>query len=407
MSRRNKGPIFTEQEKKGIFSLSFILFCRMLGLFLILPVFSALAIELEGATPLLVGFAMGGYGLTAAFLQIPFGIWSDRQGRFRVLIVAIAIFGLGSVIAALSENIYLLIVGRLIQGAGAMSAPIFALIADLTRPEVRSRANAGLGASVGMSFGVAMVISPFLGSWFGLQGIFWVVSALAALCMLVVVFFTPQSETQVLQTKEPIKGLILRVIKVPAVQTINVGAFVCSMGLSICFFILPMLLRSNEIPKSDWWMVYLPMLITGGIAMVPAAIIAEVKNRFREVMFVGALLALVAFVMLLLTFQNGGGFWWKLASLFIFFMAFNMFEPLFPSLVTRLTESDTKGTASGVYNFSQFMGQFVGAVLAGMFYNNNQVIMMTIMIVFVLFFLKRIYSFPNPEKRIPQESTAT
>ena len=404
MNRRTKGPIFTDQEKKGIVSLSFILFCRMLGLFLILPVFSALAMELEHATPLLVGFAMGSYGLTAAFLQIPFGIWSDRQGRFRVLMVAITLFGLGSVIAALSDNIYLLIVGRLIQGAGAMSAPIFALIADLTRPEVRARANAGLGASVGLSFGVAMVLAPFLGSWFGLQGIFWVVSALAALCMLVFAFFTPQSDTQVLLQKEPIKRLILRVIKVPSIQTINVGAFVCSMGLSVCFFLLPLLLNSHGMEKKDWWMVYLPMLLAGGIAMVPAAIVAEVKNRFREVMFVGALLALFAFIMLLFNYQGENHFWWKLTALFIFFMAFNMFEPLFPSLVTRFTESDTKGTASGVYNFSQFIGQFFGAVLAGLFYNNNKTILMVIMIVLVLFFLKRISTFPNPVKKTHQES---
>jgi len=371
---------------------------------MIFPVFSVLAMELEGSTPMLVGLAMGCYGLTSAFLQIPFGTWSDRAGRKPVLAVAIIIFILGSIMAAMSSNIYTMILARFLQGAGAVSAPIFALIADLTRPEVRARANAGLGASIGMAFGVAMFAAPFLAHWLGLSGVFWAITGMASMSLVILFTFIPSPKVVVPLTKEKTSVLIRRVLDITPLKTINLGAFVCSMGLSITFFMTPLLLKENGWDKSDWWKVYLPMLLAGAMTMVPAAIIAETKNKFREVMIVGAILILATFVILFLG-QALNSFALNLTAGFLFFMGFNIFEPIFPSLVTRMTDPQTKGTASGVYNFCQFIGQFLGAMLAGMLYLEYPSTIALVMIVLTLFFIWKTLSFPNPTPREEKEQT--
>ena len=401
MARKNK-PVFLPEEKKSIFSLSAILFTRMLGLFLILPVFSLLAQEgLTGATPFLVGIAMGGYGLTSAIFQIPFGFWSDRFGRKPILVIGILLFFAGSMLAALSTSIEMMIVGRLLQGAGAVSAPIFALIADLTRDEVRARANAFLGMGVGMAFGLAMFLGPFLGSKIGLSGLFWVISGMALVSLLVLLLIVPSPKEHVI-SKEPLKQQLSEVFAVSPLLTIDLGAFVTSMGLSVTFFITPFVLRDLELPKDEWWKVYLPMLFAGGLTMVPCAILAEVKNKFKEVMVAGVLGMATAFAIFLYSWGTDN-LQLKIVAAFVFFMSFNIFEPIFPSLVTRMSTKETKGTASGVYNFSQFSGQFTGAALAGYFYHNPSPVLPIFMLVMISFFLMRAMAFQNPEPRKTEE----
>ncbi|MGA1751728.1 MAG: MFS transporter, partial [bacterium] len=350
MPKRDRGPVFTPLESRSILSLSSIMFFRMFGLFLVLPVFSLLAQELEGATPLLIGLAFGGYGLTQAVLQIPFGIWSDRIGRKPVIMAGLLLFIIGSLIAAFADNIYLMIVARLLQGAGAISSAVFALIADLTRPEVRTRANAGIGASIGMAFGGAFFIAPFLGGFAGLSGIFGLITLMATIGLFILWRFVPEPENPSRTPNTPTLEMIKSVLVLPSIRTIDFGAFVCSTGLSAVFFMIPIQLAEQGWISSELWQIYLPMLLSGGLIMVGAAIVAETKNRFREVMFLGVGF-LIASVFCLAFFHEFQDNFFLIAGLFLFFMGFNVFEPLFPSLVTRLTNPTTKGTASGVYNF--------------------------------------------------------
>ena len=399
MPKRDRGPVFTPLESCSILSLSSIMFFRMFGLFLVLPVFSLLAQELDGATPLLIGLAFGGYGLTQALLQIPFGIWSDRIGRKPVIMVGLFLFIIGSLIAAFADNIYLMIVARLLQGAGAISSAVFALIADLTRPEVRTRANAGIGASIGMAFGGAFFIAPFLGGFAGLSGIFGLITLMATVGLMILWRFVPEPENQSRTPNTPTLEMIKSVLVLPSIRTIDFGAFVCSTGLSAVFFMIPIQLAEQGWISSELWQIYLPMLLSGGLIMVGAAIVAETKNRFREVMFLGVGF-LIASVFCLAFFHEFQDNFLLIAGLFLFFMGFNVFEPLFPSLVTRLTNPTTKGTASGVYNFCQFVGHFAGAAIAGIFYSTNLLFLLGLLLMINLGFLFLLYKdFQNPAPR--------
>ncbi|MGK5091504.1 MFS transporter [Deltaproteobacteria bacterium TL4] len=383
-------------------SLSIILFFRMFGLFLIFPVFSVLALELKGATPALIGLAFGAYALTQACLQIPFGIWSDYIGRKPVIIFGLILFTIGSILAAVVDSIYGMIVARFLQGAGAISSTIFALIADLTRPEVRTRANAGLGASIGMAFGIAMVTAPFLGYWFGLSGIFWIMTAMGLISLLTLTM-VPNPERPVdTIPQESTMQKIYTVLKLPPLRVINLGAFVCSMGLSGTFFMIPLVLHEHGFEKQELWKIYLPMLLFGIMAMIPAAIIAEVKNRFKEVMLLGIVFLLSSAILFGIGHEQHSIIWF-IAALFTFFMGFNIFEPLFPSLVTRMTTPQTKGTASGMYNFSQFIGHSVGAIGAGFFYKYHPFYIIFITVGLELLFFYVTLSFKNPKKREESE----
>ena len=396
MPKSDRSPVFTPLESSSILSLSSIMFFRMFGLFLVLPVFSILAQDLDSATPLLIGLAFGGYGLTQAILQIPFGIWSDRIGRKPVIMVGLLLFIIGSLIATFADNIYLMIVARLLQGAGAISSAVFALIADLTRPEVRTRANAGIGASIGIAFGGAFFIAPFLGSFAGLSGIFGLISLMATIGLFILWRFVPEPENSSRSSNTPTLDMIKSVLVLPSIRTIDFGAFVCSTGLSAVFFMVPIQLAKQGWISSELWQIYLPMLLSGGLIMVGSAIVAETKNRFREVMFVGVGF-LIASVFCLTFFHEFQHFFLLIAGLFLFFMGFNVFEPLFPSLVTRLTNPTTKGAASGVYNFCQFMGHFAGAAIAGIFYSANIHFLLGLLLMINLSFLFLLYKdFQNP-----------
>jgi len=399
MPKSDRSPVFTPLESRSILSLSSIMFFRMFGLFLVLPVFSLLAQDLEDATPLLIGLAFGGYGLTQAVLQIPFGIWSDRIGRKPVIMAGLLLFIIGSLIAAFADNIYLMIVARLLQGAGAISSAVFALIADLTRPEVRTRANAGIGASIGMAFGGAFFIAPFLGGFAGLSGIFGLITLMATIGLFILWRFVPEPENPSRTPNTPTLDMVKSVLVLPSIRTIDFGAFVCSTGLSAVFFMIPIKLAEQGWISSELWQIYLPMLLSGGLIMVGAAIVAETKNRFREVMFLGVGF-LIASVFCLAFFHEFQDNFLLIAGLFLFFMGFNVFEPLFPSLVTRLTNPTTKGTASGVYNFCQFVGHFAGAAIAGIFYSNNLLYLLGLLLIINLCFLFLLYKdFQNPAPR--------
>ena len=400
MSESAKTPIFTSTEKRSIYSLSGVLFFRMFSIFLLLPVFSVLAMDLEGATPFLIGVAFGAYGLTQGFLQLPFGMWSDRAGRKLVIVIGLGLFVAGNVLAAFVDSIHWMIVARFLQGTGAISSTVFALIADLTRPEVRTRANAALGASVGIAFAFAFGAAPFFGEWLGLNGMFLMIAVLSVASLVLVLTTVPNPETtNLLPQNVSFWNMVKMVWKVPALRTISWGGFVCGAGLSSTFFLIPMILVQHGFERAEMWKIYLPMMLAGAVAMVLAAIFAEVKNRFREVMLFGIVLLLTSLVFMGLG-QEQNRLIWFVAALYFFFMGFNVFEPIFPSLVTRSTTSETKGTAMGVYNFAQFIGHFVGATVAGALYVNNYLIFLLLLAVAEIWFFYLTLSFQNPEKKI-------
>ena len=380
--------------------MSGVLFFRMFSLFLLLPVFSVLAMDLEGATPFLIGVAFGAYGLTQGFLQLPFGMWSDRVGRKKVIVFGLGLFIVGNMLAAIADSIYWMILARFLQGTGAISSTVFALIADLTRPEVRTRANAALGASVGIAFALAFGAAPFFGEWLGLNGMFLMIAVLSLASLVLVLTTVPNPETiKLLPQKVSFWNMAKMVWKVPALRTISWGGFVCGAGLSSTFFLIPMILVQHGFERAEMWKIYLPMMLAGLVAMVLAAIFAEVKNRFREVMLFGIVLLLTSLVFMGLG-QEQNRLIWFVAALYFFFMGFNIFEPIFPSLVTRSTTSETKGTAMGVYNFAQFIGHFVGATVAGALYFNNYLIFFLLLAVAEIWFFYLTLSFQNPEKKI-------
>ncbi len=400
MSKTERTPIFTSMEKRSIYSLSGVLFFRMFSIFLLLPVFSVLALDLEEATPFLIGVAFGAYGLTQGFLQLPFGMWSDRAGRKKVIVIGLGLFIIGNLLAAAADSIYLMIIARFLQGTGAISSTVFALVADLTRPEVRTRANAAMGVSIGTAFAIAFIAAPFLGEWLGLEGMFGMIAIFSVVSLVLVLTTVPNPEAiPLVPENTSFLKMTKTVWRVPSLRTICWGGFVCGAGLSSTFFLIPMILVNHGYERAEMWKIYLPMMLAGALMMILAAVFAEVRNRFREVMLFGVVLLLLSAVAMGIG-QEQQILLWFIASLFLFFMGFNIFEPIFPSLVTRATTAETKGTAMGVYNFAQFFGHFAGATLAGALYLNHFYIFILLITLAEIWFFYLTLSFTNPEKSI-------
>ena len=400
MSKTERTPIFNSTEKKSIYSLSGVLFFRMFSIFLLLPVFSVLALDLEEATPFLIGVAFGAYGLTQGFLQLPFGMWSDRAGRKKVIVIGLGLFIIGNLLAAAADSIYLMIIARFLQGTGAISSTVFALVADLTRPEVRTRANAAMGVSIGTAFAIAFIAAPFLGEWLGLEGMFGMIAIFSVVSLVLVLTTVPNPEAiPLVPENTSFLKMTKTVWRVPSLRTICWGGFVCGAGLSSTFFLIPMILVNHGYERAEMWKIYLPMMLAGALMMILAAVFAEIRNRFREVMLFGVVLLLLSAVAMGIG-QEQQMLLWFVAALFLFFMGFNIFEPIFPSLVTRTTTAETKGTAMGVYNFAQFFGHFAGATLAGALYLNHFYIFILLIALAEFWFFYLTLSFTNPEKSI-------
>jgi len=359
----------TPTERRSAFSLAGIFSTRMLGLFMILPVFALYSDHLEGATPFLIGLAMGIYGLTQALLQIPFGMLSDRIGRKPVIYAGLAIFALGSVVAAMSDSITGMIIGRAMQGAGAIAAAVMALAADLTREEHRLKAMAIMGMSMGVSFSIALIMGPMMNSWFGLHGIFWMTAALAVVGMAILALLVPTPVvSRFHRDAEPVPAQFKNVLADTQLLRLDFGIFVLHMILTATFVAIPLALRDKAgLDSAEHWMVYLFVLVVSFIAMVPFIIIAEKKRKMKQI-FVGAIALLMVAVLLLS--QVSGSVTGIVIALLAFFLAFNILEASLPSLVAKIAPADKKGTAMGVYTSSQFMGAFVGGVSGGWLYQH-------------------------------------
>jgi MFS family permease len=351
-------------EKKAAFSLAFIYMLRMLGLFLILPVFALYAEDLEGATPVLVGLAIGVYGLTQALLQMPFGMLSDRLGRKPVIVAGLLIFAVGSVVAATAHSIFAIIVGRAIQGAGAIAATLMALAADLTREEHRLKVMAVIGASIGVSFSVALIVGPVLNNWIGVPGIFWLTFVLALSGIVVLRFVVPDPVvSRVHRDAEAVPSQFKHVLRDGQLLRLDFGIFALHLILTASFVTVPLALRDSAgLPADQHWLVYLVVMLVAIVAMVPFIIYAEKRRRMKPV-FAGAVAVVgVAQLGLAWGYHSVPG---TVVALLVFFTAFNVLEASLPSLVAKTAPPDKKGTAMGIYSSSQFFGAFCGGAAGG------------------------------------------
>ena len=356
---------FTPEEKKATLGLAGIFSLRMLGLFLVLPVLSVYASEFPGATSFLVGFAIGAYGLTQAIFQIPYGLWSDKVGRIPILILSTIIFIFGSSLAAYAsyqQDIYLLIVGRFLQGMGAVSSVVIALIADLTREEVRTRAMATIGASIGMAFAFGMVLGPWIAAHFGLGGVFAFTAILALISLPYIIWGIPRPKVIVHHEDAEFTGSYLgEVLRDKNLLKMDFGMFTLHMGLTAVFTVAPLILKNFMSPK-DLWKVYLVMFLVGLTIMVPSTIIAEKKGLIKQVKIAAIIVLIISFMMFMFLTDS---FLFAVISIIVYFTGFMMLEPIMPSLMSKYAKPQVKGTASGVFNTAQFLGAFVGGASAG------------------------------------------
>lgn len=351
-------------ERRAVTLLASLYALRMFGLFLILPVFALYAQGLEGHTPLLVGTAIGIYGLTQALLGIPYGMVSDHLGRKPVIVVGLLIFAAGSVLAATAGNIWLVVIGRAVQGAGAIPAVVMAMVADLTREEQRSKAMAMIGMTIGASFVLSLILGPILDGWIGVPGIFWLTAALALAAIGVVLFGLPTPVRRERDRSRNLREEFGRILRDTQLLRLDAGVFVLHMAMTALFVVLPGdIVATLGLPRSAHWKVYVPIMLAGFVAMLPALIYANRKHTTRPVL-TGALLVLIgAELVFRLAADSHVGI---LLGLFMFFLSFNLLEAMLPSLISRLAPSESKGAAIGVFSTSQFLGVFAGGELAGL-----------------------------------------
>jgi MFS family permease len=354
----------TPAERRASIGLAGVYGLRMLGLFIILPIFALYAEHLPGGdSHLLMGIALGAYGLTQATLQIPAGWLSDRIGRKPVIYGGLLVFALGSFIAAFATDIYWVIIGRVIQGAGAINAAVMALTADLTREEHRTKAMGMIGLIIGLTFSLSLVLSPLLNGVLGVPGIFAMIGVLAVLAMGVVRFVIPDPLiTSFHSETEAGHGHFAEVLRNSELLRLDFGIFALHAILMSVFMQVPFILQADGLEVARHWHIYLPVMLVAFALMVPPIIFAEKKARMKPVFLSAIALAMGAQVMLLFVQHS---LWGVAAALLAFFTAFNVLEATLPSLISKIAPLAAKGTAMGVYSSVQFFGAFFGAVMGG------------------------------------------
>lgn len=353
----------TAGERRAVTTLASLFSLRMIGLFMIMPVFALYGRELDGATPLLIGLAIGMYALAQALLQIPLSQLSDRIGRKKLILGGMLLFAIGGAVAALSTSIWGVIIGRGLQGAGAISGVVLALLADLTRIEQRTKAMAAVGMSIGLSFGLAFAIGPLLAGHFGLAGLFWSTVLMGLAGMAVCHWMVPDPVTTVRQTPSTYGQQFREALAHRELLRLNWGIFTLHLVLAAFFMSVPVLLHNSgglDVRQHGW--VYLPVLFLSFIAVVPGIIVAEKKRRMKGVFLLGIVLVLAGMAWLSLLH---GSLAQIVVGLSLFFLGFNLLEALLPSLVSKICPPGSKGTAMGIYSTSQFLGAFLGGPLGG------------------------------------------
>jgi predicted MFS family arabinose efflux permease len=402
MARKNSIRMHPE-EMRASMALAWVYALRMLGMFLVLPVLALYAAGLPdaGDNKMLVGLAMGMYGLTQAVLQLPLGMASDRFGRKKVIYLGLLVFALGSFMAAVATSLPMLVLARAIQGAGAVSAAVTALVADLTREEVRTRAMAMIGLSIGLTFSASLVISPLLSEYIGVAGLFALTGVLTLLSMLVVKFLVPDPVRSKLHEDAEVQPARFgEVLKNKELLRLNFGIFALQCGMMALFTSLPFALQDLGLNKAHHWQVYLPATLIGLVLMIPAIIVGETRNKLKQIFLLGIALIFASQLGLLFGLHS---VWLIGLSLIVYFIGFNILEASQPSLVSKIAPAELKGTAMGVYNTMQSVGLFSGGALGGLLFHHfgfNGVFAFCSVLIGAWFAIAAVAPAPAPVKNV-------
>lgn len=351
-------------EKKASVSLAAVFGMRMIGLFMILPVFAIYGVHLTGYSPIWLGLAIGAYGFTQALLQIPMGMLSDKFGRKPVIVGGLIIFCFGSLVAALSDTVYGVVLGRALQGMGAIASATLALAADLSREEQRPKVMATIGMFIGLSFAAAMVLGPLVAGSYGLSGLFYLTAILAIVGIGLVIFVVPNSINVAPKGDHvAIWVKVFKLAKHPELFRLNSGVFILHLALTAMFVSLPLMLENVGFSVDQHWQLYLPTLLFSFAIMVPFMIWAIKKNK-EKLVFCAAIFLMMSSVLLL--WIEHSHLYLMVTFVVMFFTGFNYLEATMPSTLSRIAPAGDKGSAMGVYSSSQFFGAFFGGVAGGM-----------------------------------------
>jgi len=386
---------------KQIMPLNFIVALRFFGLFIVLPVLSVYALNMEGATPFLAGVTVGGYALTQAIFQVPFGVMSDKLGRKPVLFFGLVIFIIGSVVAAMSDNIYMLMIGRFLQGSGAIGSVVSAMIADVVKEEQRAHAMAIMGGTIALSFAVAMIVAPLVGGNWGIDKLFWLTAILSVMAIGVLFTAVPKPPKIVHSYSEK-ESSFFDVFQDKALVRMYITFLFHSSIMTMAFFIIPIVMTHSVADggfgweKAELWKVYFPAMIFGFIAMAPAAILGEKHGKGKEIFMISVAIIFLSFIAMgfattPLVFGIG---------VVLFFIGFNMFEPLLQSFVAKFAKVHQKGAALGVANTFAYTGIFFGGLLAGyiMQHYDRATLAIVVAVISILWFIW-VATMPSPNNR--------
>ena len=371
-------------ERLFALKISLVMAVRMLGLFMLFPVMSIYAADYESVTPFLIGMAIGIYGLTQAIFQIPFGYLSDRFGRKPILLAGLLVFLFGSIMAANTSNIIIVVIGRAFQGGGAISAVLMAFLADSVSEENRAKANAFVGFQIGVAFMLSLLIGPIISSRVGLTGLFWVIAFLSVIAMVIVLS---------LRQAKPITyyKLSLKAFKETLTKellALDFSIFSLHLILAAGFIVMPLLIIENQIVSMiDNWQLYLPAVLLSFLGMIPLIVISEKFKKTKTILLISILLLILSQIIF---FSLNLNFKVFLITLTVFFVAFNTVEALLPSLLSRTASSSKRGLAMGIFSTSQFLGTFIGGAIGGFIYDIydlNSVFLFTIFVAIIWWLL--------------------
>lgn len=386
---------------KQILPLSSIVGLRFFGLFVVLPVLSVYALEMEGATSFLAGLVVGGYALAQVILQVPFGLLSDKIGRKKTLLFGLLIFIAGSILCALSDNIYMLLIGRFLQGAGAIGAVVTAMIADLVKEEQRAHAMAIMGATIALSFAAAMIIAPLVGGHWGIDKLFWLTAILSVMAIGILFTAVPQPP-KIIHSYEEEESKMIEVFKDKSLTRMYITFLFHSSIMTMAFFIIPLVMTQKLTEggfgweKAELWKVYLPAMFFGLLSMGPAAVFGEKYGKGKQVFMISV--AIIFFGFLAMGFATVP--WIFILGVVLFFIGFNMFEPLLQSFVSKFAKVHQKGAALGVANTFAYIGIFLGGLFAGyiMQHYDRSILAVSVAILSIFWFIW-VATMPNPNNR--------
>ena len=384
---------------KAVFPLSLIISLRFLGLFIVLPVLSVYALQLKGSNEFLVGIAIGGYAITQMLLQIPFGILSDKIGRKKTIAIGLVIFIIGSLISGFSDTIYMLILGRFLQGAGAIGAVGTAMISDMVKEEVRAKAMAIMGGSIAMSFAVAMMLGSLIGGYYGVDKLFFLTAFLSALAIVILYTYVPDPP-KIVHHYGADEAELKHIFKDKDLMKMNITNLLQKGMMTLAFMVIPIVMTQEfGFEKKELWMVYLPAMLFCVLAMAPSAIIGEKKHRSKEMLMIGVVFFSIGY--LLMGYSHSAG--WFITGVVIFFIGFNIHEPLMQSMASKYAKIHQKGAALGVFTSFGYAGTFIGGVFGGFFlqhYGMMQIAWIIFLVCIVWLFLIASLKHPGINKNL-------